>query len=507
MLESDVCIVGAGPAGVAVALGLAEAGRRVLVLESGGGPAEPADAGRDEIESVGVPLGPAGPPGGRRFGGTSWYGRCVVQDPTDFDSRPWLASSGWPISRAEVEAWYPKAARFLGLARPEALTPGFWSHEPAACVLGGGGLSTCVHLITGAKDVGRRYQRRFARSSTATVLLHATVVGLDVIAGSRTIARVRVATHGGHQFSVRARRYVLACGLENARLLLLLSADTPGVFGPSSDALGRCYMNHVRCEGVARLRLDPAHPAYLALFRRFTEHYVHRSRCRAQLATRLDDDTQRREKVLNAGAFFYASSSPRLAALKEPFDRLRRGRIDPAEVRQLAGELPLLARAGLARLRRRPFLVDSLVMVEQLEQPADPESRVNLGTRVDRFGRPVLRLDWRISRQTLRAQRCLHRLLAERVHQQRIGRLESALLQQPDAEPEYSEGGHPMGASRMSADPRQGVVDCNARVHALDNLYIAGSSIFPTGGQANPTLALVALALRLAEHLRNEGGR
>ncbi len=507
VLDADVAIVGAGPAGLAVAMCLARAGRRVLLIEAGGCDSTPPDDAVDEIDSVGHPLRPVGSLRHRRFGGSRWYGRCVVLDAIDFERRAWVPGSGWPISASDVAPYYPDAATLLGLPRPAALDPGFWRDTPAHRALDGDGLVPRVHCLSRALDVGRRHRRAIAALPALTVLLHATATALEVAAGAATA--LRIVGPGGRRITSRARRFVLAGGgLENARLLLLLAAADPSALGPSSTVVGRGYMNHARCEDAARLHLDPSHRDAGSLFVGLTDGWAPRSRSRVQLAAGLDEPTQRRDHLLNAAAFFHPSA-PRLHALRESLDGLRSHvatrtleRVDLRRAGRLLAATPLLLRAAAARLGRRPFLVDHLVMVEQLEQTPAPESRVTLSDRRDALGRPLVRVDWRIGADTRRTQVHLHELLAERVRRLGIGRFESRLLADPGWRPTYGDAAHPSGTTRMSVDPRHGVVDAHCRVHALANVYVAGSSVFPTSGHANPTLPLTALALRLAEHLR-----
>jgi choline dehydrogenase-like flavoprotein len=269
-------------------------------------------------------------------------------------------------------------------------------------------------------------------------------------------------------------------------------------------------MNHVRCENVARLRLNPEHPRHLTLFRQLTEGHSRRSGCTMQIGLRLDETTQREEALLNAGAFFYAASAPGVTELRGMLDAVRRraaanemGRTDLPRLARLARGGPFVAAAALARLRRRPFRTDSLVMVEQIEQAPRADSRIMLDDGRDSVGRRRVKVQWRMTDATLRTQRRFHQLLSARVHAEGVGRLESPLVDDPEFEPWYGDAAHPMGSTRMAPDPGHGVVDTNCRVHALGNLFVAGSSVFPIGGQANPTLAIVALALRLAEHLRS----
>jgi len=222
------------------------------------------------------------------------------------------------------------------------------------------------------------------------------------------------------------------------------------------------------------------------------------------IAAGLSEAIQRTEHLLNACGFFYVESAHEVRAVRDLLDAtVERGW--PADVWQFARGVPTMARAGLARLRRRPYRLQSLVMVEQLEQVPQEDSRLTLGHERDGMGRRRLRLDWRVSADTVRTHRRFHRLLADRVEQQGIGRLDSPLLTDPAFEPLYGDAAHPMGSTRMSSSPETGVVDRNLRTHAIANLYIAGSSVFPTGGHANPTLSIVALALRLASHLAGDG--
>ena len=509
-LQADVCIAGAGPAGLSLALALARRGTRVLLLESGGFDAGPSVDELDTFENTGAPLGGMRLRD-RRFGGTRWYGRIVPMDRIDFEGRPWARSAGWPLQLTDIEPYYPEAARFLGLDRPEALARDRWRGKAAARALGGGGIVPSLHLIARAKDLAARHRRAVETRPELTVVLHATVVGIDADdAGSGVTGLAVAASTGTAAFTARATAFVLACGgLENARVMMWLSEARPGILGASESTLGRCYINHPRAEGVGRLYLDRAHADFVSLYRHLVEHAYPAARCTAQVAAALDERTQREERLLNAAAFFYPASEGRLADLREPFEHLRRslGRLqvrkgDLARARRLAAELPLLAGAAAARARRRPFRLDHLVMVDQLEQAADDGSRLSLGRDRDSLGCARLRVEWRVGVDTLRTHRRFHERLAARIRDEGIGTLKSALLADPEFVPQYEDNAHPMGATRMSRGPHDGVVNEHGRVHALRNLYVAGSSVFPAGGQANPTLTIVALALRLADHLR-----
>ncbi|HXE80397.1 MAG TPA: GMC oxidoreductase [Vicinamibacterales bacterium] len=508
-LDADVCIAGSGPAGLSLAMALGRGGRRVLLLESGGFEPDAADDDLYAFENAGAPLGP-GLLREQRFGGARWYGRVVPMDRIVFEGRPWAGIDAWPVSAAEIERYYPAAAEFLGFDAGSSPNDDIRPEGAAARVLHGGGLRPALHLISRRKDLGERHRRRVDAMRTITAVLNAAVLGIEVDEAGRIARAFRVAATGTRsEFTARARTFVLACGgLENARLLLLLSAERPGVLGPSEASLGRWYLNHPRAEGVGRLYLDPAHADYVALFRDLTEHWDRTRRYATQVAVALDERTQREEGLLSAAAFFFPASDTRLADLRAPLDRLREAirrrrfeRDDLGRIARLTRELPLLTSALVARLRRRPCRLDHLVMVDQLEQVPDERSRLGLSDDRDRFGRPRLRVEWHVSAETRRTHRRFHQLLAERIRRAGVGTLKSALLEDPCFEPCYEDNAHPMGATRMSREPRSGVVDADCRVHALSNLYVAGSSVFPSGGQANPTLTIAALSLRLADHL------
>ena len=401
---------------------------------------------------------------------------------------------------------YAPAARFLGVRRPEALDPEFWAAEPAHGLLEGGGLEARVHVFTPAGDLGGRKRREVSRLAGLQAITRATATALDVDDGG--IASLRAMTAAGREFRVKAGRYVLACGgLENTRLLLMLARARPGVLGTSGELVGRGYMNHVRSEGVGRLYLDRGHRDYRRLFRRLTRQYSGRSGGRVQMAAALAEQIQRGEGLPNATSFCHAVSEPRLAAVRTDLGRLAAGirSRDPREAlaiaARLAGAVPTGVRAAAAWAGGVPYLIDHLVLVDQVEQRFDAASCVVLGDGRDALGRPPLRLDWRVGPEAVAAARRLHQLLAARLAGQGVGRLESPYLGDPDFEPPVGDSRHPMGTTRMSVDPRHGVVDPDLRVHAVENLYVAGSSVFPAGGAANPTLSIVALSLRLADHL------
>jgi choline dehydrogenase-like flavoprotein len=243
ILTADVCIVGSGPAGLAIALELERAGLTVLLLESGGRSIEAASADLDRIENA----APATFLSDRRFGGTRWYGRCVPFDPIDFEERSWVPAGGWPIARADLESRYADAARFLGLAAPDALGASRWRSNVEWQALQGGGIEARAHVIVPSKDLARRHSSAVARSSRVSVVLHATVTKIELDITGRCVHRLEVRKRGGQELFAHASRYVLACGgFENARLLLLLAENRPAARPGPIDRRARALLHQPR---------------------------------------------------------------------------------------------------------------------------------------------------------------------------------------------------------------------------------------------------------------------
>jgi choline dehydrogenase-like flavoprotein len=433
----------------------------------------------------------------------------VALDGIDFEHRPWVSDADWPLEEAELRAWYPQAARILGLSRPELLFADRWASHPVARLGASSQLAVRIHRWGEHIDLGRAWRKPLAAAGGVQVLLRATAVDLQAAADGGRIERLACRSLSGRAFDVRARVFVLACGgFENPRLLLL---SRQGVSPPALNwqPVGRYYMNHPRSEGVARLRLDPSAPALREWARRLVMHRDRQADGRLQFSFSPSDRLQREERLLNPTSFFFAVSDARARAARDAAreaaqmwagNRL----LGLGHAARLLPKASVLAAGAWHRLRMRPYRPEELVTVDQCEQPPDAASRISLGRGRDRFGCPMLELDWRIDPATTASLRRLHGLLAGLFDQLNIGRFESRLLSEPDYEPSYTDCAHPTGATRMSRSGRDGVVDPDCRVHGSRNLFVVGSSVFPVGGQANPTLAIIALAARLASRLKQD---
>lgn len=504
VIRTDICIVGSGPAGVTLAQELKGVGR-VLVLESGG--LEPSAADElNRIESVGRPRVMDQTLVRQRIvGGSSstWWGRSATFDASDFLARPWVAHSGWPITRDELRPYFGRAARRLDigvddnmdapeLARPEQ--PRFDTHliEP-------------YHWTFSRGRSDREEPLRFGpdslRQSHVDALLHATVVHIDTDPAGGHVTGLRVRTADGSIRRVEASRYVLAAGgIENARLLLASNHVVRHGVGNAHDTVGRYLMDHLRgCVGSFDLADARAVQRTLGRFRIRGRG----GRIRVIPGGALAPAVQRAEGLLQASLWVegeIADDDPLEAAKSLLRDRDPRRALDVVRGAPLVAET--LVRTRLqerSALRKRKTLwVECMV-----EQAPDPESRIVLGERLDAHGVPISVIDWRYGEQEARTVRRASAIFVEELERLRLPapRLDDAIR---DGQATFlmPDVAHPTGTTRMSASARDGVVDADCRVHGLDNLYIAGSSVFPTSGHANPTQTIVALAVRLADHLR-----
>jgi choline dehydrogenase-like flavoprotein len=531
VLQADLCIVGAGAAGITLALTLLDSGLDIVLLESGGAEDEPATQALYEGTVENARLHPPTDHYRvRRFGGstTLWGGRCMPLDAIDFEPRDYIPHSGWPIRLDDLQAYYPRANQLCEageFAYRAASVPGM---RPMIEGFDSARFSTdTLERFSCPTDFGKRYGPQLEHAAIR-VIRHANLCTLPHDDARGGIGPVRVRTLAGNQFTVDARAFVLAAGgLEVARLLLASPGRSGRGVGNAHDVVGRYYMSHL-AGTIGTVDLSAARAVWHGYERSAEQVY-----CRRRLALR--PETQRAMRIGNFVARLHHPRIPFPGHGNGILSALYLARpIIPREYRKrLDGDEPFSASVALAHLRNVLFdMPDTarflahwfryrtlaarkfpsiIVRPDDMrfsldfhaEQVPNPDSRVTLGTQTDALGVPRLHVDWRYSAQDTATVAEALAAFSEDLRASGAGTFEYAPQEVETEMTRYGAyGGHHIGTARMGADARTSVVDANCRVHEADNLYIAGAAVFPTSSQANPTLTIVALALRLADHLR-----
>ncbi len=509
--DGELCIIGAGAAGISIAAEFASTGHRVLLIESGGFEFEGTTQGLYDAEDSGIARQAMIRQRLRMFGGSTnhWDGRCAPLDPIDFEQRDWIPYSGWPITRAGLDPFYERAHTICDLkttlqnsavaslcrlpsspADPDKMILNTWQFSPPT-------------------RFGSKFREQLVQSTNITVVLHANVINIETDQGDSHTEHLDIATLQGRKGRVRAKLFVLACGaIENPRLLLASSSKRKAGVGNSRDVVGRFFMEHLRTMFVA-VPLRDSYP-FRAAF-----SGCENSQGKFLIGSRLADKLQRNERIGNVSISSYTEGGEESAtnAAFRIATSVSTGRMPEnfgTDVLYVLRDLDSL----IVNVRRRALMPDSetienalVVLACEAEQVPNPNSRVSLSTHKDALGEPQARVNWQLDDIDLRTTRVAATTLAAQLaahFDTRIHTPDWIMAPLNNWPSQFRDVAHHIGTTRMADDPAQGVVDKNCRMHAIDNLYVAGSSVFTTGGHANPTLTIVALALRLADHLKSQ---
>ena len=525
-VDADVCVIGSGAAGSTVALELANAGRHVTILEAGGprrrrGAEDPL-RGDVPADSEHLPLEAVRE---RRLGGTTWSSRCAPLDRTDFERRDHVPRSGWPISLDDLIPFYVRAQAYC--------RAGLFEYDAAQALPGGppfllaGGSAEVgdakLWRWSSSVDFGRDHATAFRRHPRLHVFHDAAVLRLER-GGGPGVERAVVAAAPGRTLDVRARTWVIAGGgLESVRLLL-----ASGLAG-EHDLVGRFYMTHP-VASVGRVVFRSPRPPHAVGFER-TRDGVY---CRRMLA--LTPEAQERHGLRNLSAVFWfpdpqdpEHGDPLLSAFSLVRTGLARASLDwrsrtlhagyrqnPELGRHTANVLrglPEIAQFGAAWARDRwlaerpvpDFMTAGRAPFVRIrfdaEQSPDPENRVVLSRERDELGMPRLAVRYRVGEDDRESIRRSLGLLRDELAGLGVADVRLAEGNEAPERLPFGDGTHQLGLARMAASPRDGVVDPDCRLFDAPNVYVAGSAVFPTSGFAAPTLTIVALASRVADHI------
>lgn len=489
-LDCDVCVVGAGAAGITLARQLAGRGLAIAVLEAGG--EQNDDVAREafhggsstgplEVDPISCRM--------RHFGGSTnhWVGYTRPIEAQVFDGRPWMPGSGWPVSAAALEPYDGLAREACEIGADEWTAAGPAARAGLALLpLDPTRVESVLYQFSPPTRFGVRYRAELLGFADVTVWLHATLVELALEPSGAAVSELRCVGPEGASFTVNAAAYVLALGGIETPRVLLAAGQLHGPVGLGHAWTGRGFMDHPHASTLAYLITDDSHDLSF-----YTGDPV--------VETRGPDGTSAAVRARAA----LALPASRRAALG-----LRGLALTPSPS-SLDGFAELSGEADGAELRRLLARGGAPTGAEQLrfyrltlraEQAVDVDHRVGLSDALDAHGVPRVAVHWDVLDADIDSYRASLRLIGAELGRAGVGRLhwhdDPARIRE-----QLWAGCHHIGTTRMASEPDDGVVDPDCRVHGVDNLWIAGSSVFPQAGYANPTLTIVALAYRLGDHL------
>ena len=508
ILDTDVCIVGGGAAGITLARDFINAPFRVILLESGGMEFEQQTQDLYEGQSIGRAFEDLTASRLRYFGGTTnhWGGACLPLDAIDFEPRDHLPYHGWPFPKSHLDPWYRRAQEVCQLG-PYDYRPSSWGITPNEVPPPFSGPDfECKILQENPLRFGPVYAPALRQASRVTTYLHSNAFNFDAGENGDAVKELAVKTLSGNDFTVRSRIYILAAGgIENARLLLASGKQGGNGLGNTHDLVGRFFMVHLHYPAGL---IIPSHPRMTFDFRTHRDYMIAGGKHWFWSFIGLSAESMRRLHLPNIKIYWGYNFSP----VKEAADALNRlahlersGGSWSADLAKVFGNFEGLAEFGIRKeLFGEGVPIESLRVYCGSEQQPNPQSKISLGSKRDRLGMREVVVDWQLVPEDKRgAAETLH-LLALEVGRAGFGRFRPLLTEDSPWPDGFYGNEHQMGATRMHHDPTFGVVDENCRVHSIANLYVAGSSVFPTGGANNPTLTIVALALRLADHVKRQ---
>lgn len=520
-IVTTVCIIGAGVAGITLAREMEKKGLDTCLLESGG--LEPDDATRDLYRgsSVGLDYQFADGCRARFLGGSSncWGGWCRPLDEWDFEQKDWVPHSGWPFGLDELLPYYQRTHELLQLG-PVNFEPSYWERainrdDVRRIPLMSGRVRDSISQFSPPARFGKKYRHELKIARYLRVFLYANVTEIVPDRDAHNITHVKVKTLSGSSMKVQAKIFILATGgIENARLLLASNQVESAGIGNHHGLVGRYFMDHPRLL-TGSVKFSPAWSGnklydikYNYMNRAVSADGVHIA---SQFA--LTPETLRSEKLLNARLCFCSEFPGEGSEGAKALFRCKQALLKKEQpgfsfsrdlVTMLSEPVNTVS-YGFTRLFHPRALIKNIGFQVIVEPAPDPESRVSLNMQQrDSLGMPRIQVAWRLNDLVRRSVDRSLELVAQELQMSGVAQVELAPRIEGGIWPatfEKEGTWHHMGTTRMHHSPLHGVVDSNSRVHGIANLYIAGSSVFPTAGANFPTITIAALAFRLSQHL------
>ena len=542
IITSDIAVIGAGPAGIVLALELAKAGLNIALIESGRLDFDQKIQKLGDASQVNLEFhAPMSECTRRQIGGTStiWGGRCVPYDPVDFAQRNHIANANWAVTYEELEVYFQRASDYFLCGKAEfdlnnldhieqkSIVPGLPDEDVLTSTLERWSLPT---------NFGKEYLEPLKKSVDIKLYYGLTCTEIATEEQKNKVELLQAKTLNGKNISIKCQKYILAGGaLNNTRLLMASDRYHFGGIGNHSDLLGKFYMGHLSGDlAKVKFTTPPKETVFgfdrdldnTYLRRRFSftpeflaEHqlsntvgwlgapefgnFTHQNGILSSayialnlpiLKTRLGASTAiRRSAIGNDKGVYY----PHIMNILKDFG-------------QILSFIPSFGYGRFVAKRKIPALfvysaANEYPLHYHSEQVPNPDSAVSLSNEKDALGMRRLNIDLRFTDQDIASVIKAHRYWDQHLRKHNCGYLEYL---SDDLEAtvwsQAGDGFHQVGTTRMSEDPSTGVVDTNCNIHGFDDLFVAGSSTFVTSGQANSTFMIVAFALRLADYLKQE---
>ncbi|WP_145198900.1 GMC oxidoreductase [Sphingobium sp. B2] len=506
---ADLCIVGAGAAGITLALEMAARNRSVLLVEAGAYEIEGKTQALYVAPNTGVPYYDLAACRLRYFGGTTnhWSGFCRANDPIDYEGRPEIGLPAWPVQHDALLPYLERAATILGIQsnffssydqfKAKGLDPELLMDRHSKVLV--------TKNFQLAKNI--RFRTLFRKDIEGNPNIHPVenlnVVEIKLDEGGKRVDHLLATTTDGKTTQVRAKAFALCChAIENARILLSSDSRMPGGIGNRHDHVGRYFMEHPHVFASRMIPSDKFPRAY-------DRFYLQRYGLNANLG--ITEAELRKHGIMNYYCRFnpvsFRDSEQLRAARKLPAAMMK-----PAtfglfrDMAKLLSNLPGTTNSVLRQFdqERAPLYYQ---LEHRIEQAPNRDSRVTIGAERDKLGQRPVTFHWALSDLDVKTINVGQDIIVRELSALNMGRFEVESITMDMLKQRVLGHYHHTGTTRMSENPSDGVVDANLKVHDVDNLYVGGSSVFPTTGYSGPTMTLIALSVRLAEHLSGGLGK
>lgn len=507
-IDCDICIVGGGVAGLTIANEFRSTQKNVLIVEGGGMQHADSSQALYDSDNIGYPLrSDNGYVSRNRYlGGSSntWAGRCAPLGKIDFEERKWIKHSGWPISFKSVENYFSRTCKALELPGHELFSGSEWGkicldYNPNN--FSESGLTPQTFLF-GDQPANTRelFFKSETDSSNIRILLNSNLTSIETTQNGEHVTHIETSTLSDHKVSIKACTYILCCGgWENARSLLMSNKQNANGVGNEHDSVGRYYMEHPK---IISGKLIPSNNFFKSPLMYWPKKVG--AKGSMDIMFQLPESVQKAEQLPNNSIDLIRTTGDAEQSIKSIHRSDAIGTNRKFAVSLVGTSLTLaksMARQHKIRFNT-PLRQKTVFIRNHMEQEPNRDSRVFLGNKNDALGIPRLKTNLQISENDKHSLVKTQRIMSEIVEKNKLGTIVSEFDNDDFEWKNLTDSSHHIGTTRMSDDPRYGVVDKNCKVHGIDNLFVSGSSVFPTAGHVNPTFTIVALALKLADHIR-----